>query len=52
MLGIVEKVKGIFCGDFVRQIIRREKSTQAHEETRNKIESEEQAQDCEEAAPD
>lgn len=44
MLGIVEKVKSIFCGDFVRKIIRRKKSTQGHEETKKKDKSEGQTQ--------
>jgi len=52
MLGIVEKVKSIFCGDFVRKIIRREKSTKRHEERMNEVESEEQTQAFKESASD
>jgi len=44
MLAIVEKVKNVFSGDFVRGIIRREKSTQIHEETKREAKPEEQTQ--------
>jgi len=47
MLAIVGKVKSIFCGDFVREIIRREKSTQIHEETKREAEPEKQTQTSE-----
>lgn len=39
MLGIVEKVKSVFCSDFVRKIIRQEKSTQEDEEAKKESNS-------------
>jgi len=52
MLDIVEKVKSMFCGDFVRKMIRREKSTQEHEETKKKGNSEGQTRVSKEKARD
>jgi len=44
MLGIIEKVKSMFFSDFVRKIIRREKSIQKHEEIKKEGDSKGQKQ--------